>query len=71
MRSAARWSGAGLVETFALALLLTAVVAPPAFVLLYAFSERWDRSLWPEGATVFKGEVLERLEHLGQLALAA
>lgn len=52
MRAAARWSGAGLLEPLALVLLLTAVVAPPAFVLLYAFSERWDRSLWPEGATL-------------------
>jgi ABC-type spermidine/putrescine transport system permease subunit II len=36
----------------ALALLLLVVGLPPLFVALYAFSERWDRSLWPEGATL-------------------
>jgi ABC-type spermidine/putrescine transport system permease subunit II len=43
---------AGVVGDLALGLLLTAVLMPPAFVVLYAFSERWDRSLWPEGATL-------------------
>jgi ABC-type spermidine/putrescine transport system permease subunit II len=42
----------GWVGRLALAFLLVAVVAPPCFVMLYAFSERWDRSLWPEGATL-------------------
>jgi ABC-type spermidine/putrescine transport system permease subunit II len=35
----------------ALGALLLSVVLPPFFVILYAASERWDRSLWPEGAT--------------------
>lgn len=46
MNRSARWGADA-----ALALLLLAVVLPPLFVLLYAVSERWDRTLWPEGAT--------------------
>jgi ABC-type spermidine/putrescine transport system permease subunit II len=41
-----------LLEHLALGLLLVAVLVPPVFVLLYAISERWDRSLLPEGLTV-------------------
>lgn len=35
----------------ALALVVVLAVLPPLAVLLYAFSERWDRSLLPEGPT--------------------
>jgi ABC-type spermidine/putrescine transport system permease subunit II len=49
---AQRWRHAGALECVALATLLLVVLLPPAFVLLYAASERWDRSLWPEGATL-------------------
>lgn len=43
---------AGLTSRAALALLLATICLPPGFVLLYALSQRWDRSLWPEGATL-------------------
>ncbi|MDT9001141.1 ABC transporter permease subunit [Paucibacter sp. APW11] len=36
----------------ALLLLLLLACLPPLAVLLYGFSERWDRSLLPEGATL-------------------
>jgi ABC-type spermidine/putrescine transport system permease subunit II len=52
MKPASAMQRSGWVGPLALALLLVAVVAPPCFVMLYAFSERWDRSLWPEGATL-------------------
>jgi putative spermidine/putrescine transport system permease protein len=41
--------GPGIV---ALALLGLVTVLPPLAVALYGLSERWDRSLWPEGATL-------------------
>ncbi len=52
MKPRARLQSTGVAGHLALALLLIAVVAPPGFVVLYAFSERWDRSLWPEGPTL-------------------
>jgi ABC-type spermidine/putrescine transport system permease subunit II len=36
----------------ALALVVVLAVLPPLAVTLYAFSQRWDRSLLPEGATL-------------------
>ena len=43
----------------ALAIVLVLAVLPPLAVLLYAFSARWDRSLWPEDATwAWMAEVL-------------
>lgn len=45
-RRAIPWSRVALVATWLLALL------PPAAVVLYAFSQRWDRRLLPEGATL-------------------
>jgi len=39
------WSGV------ALAIVVVLAVLPPAAVLLYAFSGRWDRGVWPEDAT--------------------
>lgn len=35
-----------------LGLLGVVTLVPPLAVALYALSERWDRSLWPEGATL-------------------
>jgi ABC-type spermidine/putrescine transport system permease subunit II len=52
MKPATSLQRSGWAGRVALALLLMAIVLPPCFVLLYAASERWDRSLWPEGATV-------------------
>ncbi|MDE2082016.1 MAG: ABC transporter permease subunit, partial [Burkholderiales bacterium] len=43
---------ARLAAGLAAALVGVAVVLPPLVVLLYALSRRWDRSLWPEGATL-------------------
>jgi ABC-type spermidine/putrescine transport system permease subunit II len=45
MRRAGAW------PRIALALVVVLAALPPLAVLLYALSERWDRSLWPEGAT--------------------
>lgn len=45
-------ASSGLVGRAALGLLALVAVLPVLFVVLYAFSERWDRSLWPEGATL-------------------
>jgi len=45
-------AGRGLASRLALLLLGLLVLLPPLAVMLYAFSERWDRSLWPEGATL-------------------
>ena len=47
-----RTQRSGVISLGALALLCLSVALPPLFVLLYALSERWDRSLWPEGATL-------------------
>lgn len=50
-RAMAHLRRAAVAERLALAVVVLVVVVPPAFVLLYAASERWDRSLWPEAAT--------------------
>ncbi|MDE2146350.1 MAG: ABC transporter permease subunit [Burkholderiales bacterium] len=52
MRAGLRRAAAGR-AAWALAGLAAAVVGlPPLAVLLYALCQRWDRSLWPEGATL-------------------
>lgn len=47
-------------ELAALLALAVVTLLPPLFVLGYAASERWDRSLWPEQATLRWFEALGR-----------
>lgn len=45
-------SGLGPVPRVALSFAAALVVVPLIAVALYAFSQRWDRGVWPEGATL-------------------
>ena len=53
-------TGRPALSAAALALLGVVVLLPPLAVALYALSQRWDRTLWPEGATLaWLGEVVQ------------